>query len=143
MKNLLINWQHKLLIFIFFGLTYAQVLYLGIMQSFNNILLGDGARSLTFIWTVFLISLVNIIYRIILIFTKNDRVTKFLIHLSVEFGKIFVGLSLTACVFIIQVAVVNANKVSLQWQQNKWSVIGVIFFYYINVYYIPNISCNL
>ncbi len=38
MNTLFVNWQHKIVIFILFGLTYSPVLYFGIMKNFNNIL---------------------------------------------------------------------------------------------------------
>ncbi len=126
MKTLLINWPHKLLIFFFFGLTYAPVLYFGIMKHFTNMLLGDAARSLTFIWTVFLLTILNAIYRVILLYTKNDKFTKFLIRVNIEYGKIYTGLWLTAFIFIIQAALANMGKISVGWEQGKLSTAWVI-----------------
>lgn len=114
------------MIVFFFGLTYIPVLYFGISQHFNNILLGDGARSLTFIWTVFLLTLLNIIYRIILPYKENAKFTKFLIRLNLEYGKIYLGLWLTCFIFIIQASIVNFSKISNNWSQDSLATSWVV-----------------
>lgn len=120
MKTLLINWPHKLVILLLFGLTYAPALYFGLESKLNNALIGDGARSLTFAWTVFLLMLVNIGHNYLTpVNLRNSKLTKFIIRLNVEYGKIFPGLFLTALIFIIQAIVINRKMLITKWGENK------------------------
>jgi hypothetical protein len=85
--------------------------------------MGDMAKSITFIWTVFILSIINIVYRLVLKYTQNYKFTKFLIRVNAEYGKIYSGLFLTAAVFIIQAAVVNWQKISVAWSDKPGGVI--------------------
>ncbi|MFN8769372.1 MAG: hypothetical protein ACK5Z5_05325 [Neisseriaceae bacterium] len=141
MQTILINLPHKLLILLFFALTYIPVLYFGIYSTLDRILIGDAAKSFTFIWSIFFLTLINIIYSIILATgSKKASITKFIIRLNLEYGKIFTGLFLTATVFVIQAIVVEHKIIISSWNEDQSKVIIAFTIIFLSFIIFPMIA---